>query len=97
MTTTAYRSICGEESLPCIDCDRCIRAIYARIQHYLQRDQGSCPICNYFREKIGSRDGTESDARLLLHAQMNVVYELFARNDDREALNLLQRVEDDCC
>lgn len=97
MITTTYRSICGEESLPYIDCDRCIRTLYARIQHYLQQDPGDCPIYTYFREKIGSRDGSESDARLLLHAQVNVVYELFARHDDREALALLERVEDDCC
>jgi len=28
---------------------------------------------------------------------VNVVYELFARHHDQEALALLERVEDDCC
>ncbi|MFC0709444.1 N(2)-fixation sustaining protein CowN [Azorhizophilus paspali] len=97
MSTTTYRSICGEESTPYIDRDRCIRALYARLHHYLQQDWGDYPICSYLREKIGSRDGSESDARLLLHVQMNVVYERFARHADQEAPALLERVEDDCC
>ena len=96
-TTITYRSIAGEPEIPYIECDRCIRAIYARIQHYLRQDDGTCPICRYFREKIANRDGSELDARLLLHAQINVVHELFERNDDHEMLILLQRVEDDCC
>ncbi|WP_028238119.1 N(2)-fixation sustaining protein CowN [Stutzerimonas azotifigens] len=97
MSMTTYRSICGEASVPYIDCDRCIRTLFARLQHYLRQDPGNCPICEYVRQKIGSRDGSESDARLLLHAQVNVIHELFSRHDDREALALLERVEDDCC
>ena len=95
--TITYRSIAGEQEQPYIDCDQCIRAIYSRIQHYLEQDAGDCPLCRYFRAKLGSRDGSEEDARLLLHAQVNVVYELFARHGDGEALALLERVEDDCC
>lgn len=93
MTMTTYRSICGKESRPCIDCDRHIRTLYARIHHYLQKDQRNCPICDYFREKIGSRDGSESDARLLLHAQVSVIHELFARHGDQQALALLEQAE----
>lgn len=96
-TQVTYRSIAGEQDLPYIDCDRCIRAIYSRIRHYLDKDDGSCPLCRYFSDKLGSRDGSEDDARLLLHAQVNVVYELFARHGDAEVMSMLERVEDDCC
>lgn len=92
-----YRSIVGAQQLPYIDCDRCIRTLYARIRHYLDQDNGDCPLCRYFRDKLGARDGSEDDVRLLLHAQVNVVYELFSLHDDAEALLLLERVEDDCC
>lgn len=92
-----YRSVVGAQQLPYIDCDRCIRAIYARIRHHLEQDAGDCPLCRYFRDKLGSRDGSEGDARLLLHAQVNVIHELFARHGDSAALALLERVEDDCC
>ena len=92
-----YRSVAGAPQQPYIDCDRCIRAIYARIRHHLEQDAGDCPLCRYFRDKLGSRDGSEGDARLLLHAQVNVIHELFARHGDSAALALLERVEDDCC
>ncbi len=54
-------------------------------------------LCRYFREKLGDRDGSEDDARLLLHAQVNIIHELFERRQDDEAQTLLYRVEDDCC
>lgn len=94
---TTYRHISGDSPLPYIDCDRCIRKIYARIHHYISQSEGRCPICNYFAGKIGTRDGSEEDARLLIHAQINLVFELFERNGDEEYLELLHRVEDDCC
>lgn len=99
MTTTSvtYRHISGDDPLPYIDCDRCIRATYARIQYYIARDEGNCPICAYFREKIGTRMGNESDARLILHAQINVIFELFEQHHDQEHIAILHRVEDDCC
>lgn len=96
-TNITYRSVAGAQQLPYIDCDRCIRAIYARIRHYVDQDGGDCPLCRYFRDKLGARDGSEADARLLLHAQINVVHELFARHGDEQMLTLLERVEDDCC
>lgn len=96
-TSVTYRSICGDQALPYIDCGRSIRTIYSRIQHYIGQDDGSCPLCRYFREKIGTRNGFEPDARLILHAQINVVHELFERNGDHEMVLLLERVEDDCC
>lgn len=95
--TITYRSVAGAAQLPYIDCDRCIRALYARIRHYLDQDAGDCPLCRYFRDRLGGRDGSEDDARLLLHAQINVIYELFSRHADADALQLLARVEDDCC
>ena len=94
---TTYRSICGDQPLPYIDCDRSIRTLYSRLQHYLREDDGSCPLCAYFRDKIGTRNGFEPDARLILHAQINVIHELFERHGDHEAALLLERVEDDCC
>jgi N(2)-fixation sustaining protein CowN len=96
-TNLTYRHISGDSPLPYIDCDRCVRTIYARIQHYVDQNDGSCPICNYFQNKIGKRDGSEADARLILHAQINVIFELFERNQDHESIALLHRVEDDCC
>ncbi len=96
-TTTTYRSIAGEGDLPYIDCDHCIRLIYARIQHHIAEDDGNCVLCRYFRQKLGDRDGSEDDARLLLHAQVNIIHELFERRQDDEAQTLLYRVEDDCC
>ncbi|MFC3609417.1 N(2)-fixation sustaining protein CowN [Stutzerimonas tarimensis] len=94
---TTYRNVAGDQPLPYIECDRSIRTIYSRIQHYIRKDDGSCSLCGYFRDKIGTRNGFEPDARLILHAQINVIHELFERNGDHEMVSLLQRVEDDCC
>ncbi|MCW8160068.1 MULTISPECIES: N(2)-fixation sustaining protein CowN [Pseudomonadaceae] len=96
-SVVTYRSVAGDQPLPYIECDRSIRTIYSRIQHYISQDDGSCPLCHYFRDKIGNRNGFEPDARLILHAQINVIHELFERNGDHEIALLLQRVEDDCC
>lgn len=96
-TQVTWRDVAGEQPQAYIDCDRCIRKIYSRIQHHISEDDGSCPVCNYFREKVGDRDGTERDARLILHSQINVIWELFRRKGDSDAMTLLQRVEDDCC
>lgn len=94
---TSFRSVAGEVSTPYIDCDACVREIYARIRRHRQGRSAQCPLCRYFAEKLGDRDGSESDARLLLHSQMNLVFELFERFEDDEGQDLLQRVEDDCC
>ncbi|MBK3882155.1 N(2)-fixation sustaining protein CowN [Pseudomonas stutzeri] len=96
-SVVTYRSVAGDQPLPYIECDRGIRTLYSRIQHYISQDDGNCPLCRYLRDKIGSRNGFEPDARLILHAQINVIHELFERNDDHEIALLLQRVEDDCC
>lgn len=93
-----YRHISGDDPLPYIDCDHCVRSIYARIQHYIaQNEDGRCSLCNYFQAKLGTRDGSEPDARLILHAQVNVIFELFERYKDYDSVALLHRVEDDCC
>lgn len=96
-TQISWRDVAGEDPQAYIDCDRCIRSIYSRIQHHIREDDGSCAVCRYLGERIGSRDGSESDARLLLHAQINLIWELFMRKGDTGLLALLQRVEDDCC
>lgn len=96
-SVVTYRSVAGDQPLPYIECDRSIRTLYSRIQYYIGQDDGNCHLCGYLRDKIGNRNGFEPDARLILHAQINVIHELFERNGDREIVTLLQQVEDDCC
>lgn len=42
-SVVTYRSVAGDQPLPYIECDRGIRTLYSRIQHYISQDDGNCP------------------------------------------------------
>lgn len=94
---TYQRHISGDDSIPYIDCEGSICAIYERIQHYIAQFNEDCTICQYFQKKIGARMGAEADARLILHAQINMIFALFEKYQDQDYIDLLHQVEDDCC
>ncbi|WP_346655043.1 N(2)-fixation sustaining protein CowN [Halorhodospira halophila] len=43
------------------------------------------------------RDGSEPDTRLMVHAQINVIRELFVQRGDDAGLSMLSAIERECC
>ena len=89
-TTDRYVSFKG------IDCAGNARALMARIEHHMAHGHGSA-FWDYFMNKRKAQSGPTPDELFLIHSNLNQVRELFEAADDEDALELLFRLEEECC
>lgn len=89
-TTDRYVSFKG------IDCAGNARAIMTRIEHHMTHGHGSA-FWDYFMNKRNAHSGPKPDDLFLIHSNLNQVRELFEEAEDEEALELLFRLEEECC
>jgi len=89
-TTDRYVSFKG------IDCAGNARAIMARIEYHMTHGHGSA-FWDYFMNKRHPASGPKPDDLFLIHANLNQVRELFEEAEDENALELLFRLEEECC
>ncbi|ABM61330.1 N(2)-fixation sustaining protein CowN [Halorhodospira halophila] len=80
-----------------LDCDHAIRRLLRRIDAHIADEPRDSPVRRYLERELGGREGTEADTRLVVHAQINVVRELFERRSDADGLRLLSNIERECC
>lgn len=79
------------------------RRLIALLRRYIDNPATSNPFWEKFKEKLtlaSSLPGTPGNRRdelLLVHSYINNIRELFETHDDREALELLQQVEEESC
>ena len=78
-----------------IDCDGNARRLMACIEHQLAQPGRGNAFWDYFRQK--RKSGPQADDLFLVHAHLNAIRELFETWDDREALALLDQIEEECC
>lgn len=83
-----------------IDCEGNAVRLIALLRRHIDDPEKTNPYWEKFKEKLARADqvGERSgDMLLLIHASINNIRELFEEFDDREALRLLDRLEEECC
>ena len=93
-TTDRYVSFEG------IDCDKNAALVIGHVRRLVGDDGEGNPFWAQFMHKVersNSGDTGVGDALFLVHANLNVIRELFEEREDEEAMALLEQVEEECC
>lgn len=80
-----------------IDCDGQASRIISQIEKYTQNSSLNSSWSKYFQAKLVERLSIGQDELHFICSQMNNVYSLFEEYGDAEALNLLEKIEEECC
>jgi len=86
-----------------IDCEGNSKRLMEMLLQHVGDPQHSNPFWEKFKEKLakcGQPDengGRTLDELFLIHTYINNLYELFEERDDDAALELLGRIERECC
>jgi hypothetical protein len=90
-TTDRYISFEG------IDCDGNADRVMACIERLLEQPDCGNAFWDYFMNKRTGGSGPRPDNLFLIHSNINQVRELFESCRDEEALDLLFKLEEECC
>ena len=80
-----------------IDCDGNARLLMSLIRKHIDDPAHSNAFWEYFKKKAEGGSGPKPDELFLIHSNLNQIRELFETWEDNEALELLDRVEIECC
>lgn len=89
--TDRYVSFAG------IDCDGQARRIMECLERHFRGDGATHPFLAYFMAKREPRNGQRADDLFLIHSSINPLRDYLEASGDRETLELLGRLETDCC
>lgn len=99
MTTTTDRYI----SFKGIDCEGNSKRLMQLLRQHIDDPARSNPFWEIFKEKLARvgqpqvNGGRSLDELFLIHTYINNLYEIFEEHEDDEALELLGRIERECC
>ncbi len=82
---------------PGLDCERAIQRLLRCVDGHVAAEPDDSPVRRYLERELGGRDGSEPDTRLVVHAQINVIRELFIQRGDEAGLSMLSAIERECC
>lgn len=80
-----------------IACDDYARLICEHIRTCLAESANPSPWQSYFARKMDEIDRIGQDELFFVGSQVNYIRELFQFYGRREALDLLDKIEDECC
>jgi len=80
-----------------LDCDAKAAQLMALIRRHIDSPERSNAFWEYFKKKAAGGSGPRPDALFLIHSNLNQIRELFETYADTEALDLLERIEEECC
>lgn len=84
-----------------IDCVGNAKELMHLLRQHIDDPEKSNPFWDKFREKLervdAEEDPYEHDELFLIHTYVNNLYEIFEEQDDQAALELLARIERECC
>jgi len=80
-----------------LDCDLKAAGLMAHIRRYIDDPQHSNAFWEYFKKKAAGGSGPRPDDLFLIHSNLNQIRELFEQKQDKEALSLLDSIEEECC
>ncbi|MCY0967417.1 N(2)-fixation sustaining protein CowN [Parathalassolituus penaei] len=90
-STDRYVSFCG------IDCDGNARQLMDILNQHLVAEDGDPRWCQYFRDKQLQQQQMGQDSLYFVGAQMNNLYSYLEGCGDEIALQLLWKLEQECC
>ena len=71
--------------------------LMAMIHRHIEQPERNNAFWDYFRQKASGGSGPAPDDLFLIHCHLNQIRELFEAWDDDEALQLLDKIEVECC
>ncbi|MDP1633153.1 MAG: N(2)-fixation sustaining protein CowN [Gallionellaceae bacterium] len=80
-----------------IDCDGNARRVMEFIERNLAASAQGNPFWEYFMGKRKPPSGPAPDDLFLVHCNINQIREFFEECADAEAIELLLRLEEECC
>lgn len=80
-----------------IDCDQNARRVMACIERNMAASECDQRFWSYFMGKRTPRSGPAPDDLFLVHSHINQIREFFEECGDTAALELLMRLEEECC
>lgn len=86
-----YISFCG------IDCDANADVLMKFLTESISDYKGSEEWISYFQKKIAEQVKMGRDNLHFIHNQINALYEYFEICDHKAALELLYKIEQECC
>lgn len=80
-----------------IDCDQQASRIIECMQKYIKNSSDNKVWSQYFQVKWEESLSKGQDELNFICSQINNIYSLFEEYNDTEALNLLEKIEEECC
>lgn len=80
-----------------IDCSGNASRVMALITGHMAGSGKSQPFWEYFMAKRKPHSGPPPDDLFLVHCHLNQIREFFEERDDAAALELLIKLEEECC
>ncbi len=80
-----------------IDCDGNARRLMEFIERTVMPNGAPHPFLAYFLAKRTPRSGPVPDGLFLIHSNLNQIRELFEESGNAQALELLFKLEEECC
>jgi hypothetical protein len=86
-----YVSFCG------IECDTWANELMAQLKSALANEVDQQRWPQYFAKKFNEQDSMGHDNLFFIGSQMNNLYSFFEEQQDKAALELLWKLEQECC
>lgn len=80
-----------------LDCDCRADKFIEMLKRNIESGNGDERWHRYFEQKFKHQEMTGQDHLYLVGSQMNALYEYLEQCEDQEALDLLYRLEQECC
>lgn len=80
-----------------LDCDAKAERMMQHLRRHIDNPAHSNAFWAYFKKKAAGGSGARPDNLFLIHCHLNQIRELFEERQDDEALELLERIEAECC
>ena len=86
-----YVSFCG------IDCNKQANTLMEKLKQQIKELDPGNPWCRYFEQKFTQQAKIKHDNLFFVGSQLNNLYDFFEEIEDQEALNMLWKLEMECC
>ena len=80
-----------------LDCDAKAARLMAILRRHIDDPAHSNAFWEYFKKKAAGGSGPRPDDLFLVHCHLNQMRELLEECEDAEGLELLDRIEQECC
>ncbi|SFN43721.1 hypothetical protein SAMN05660284_01479 [Formivibrio citricus] len=80
-----------------LDCDGQARRLVALLRPYMDDPEKRNAFWELFARKLAPESGPRHDELFLIHAHLNILRDQLELHEDHAALELLDKIEHECC